>query len=320
MELENQLTRYENKYFNCSHSLLISYLNELKYPVELLLYRSLENTQRIYNHFIRHGGAKWSYPYDILSNEDLLKLHIRSNCRRSVHFGEVELEIQTLLHAGQPVFLSVDMFHLQHKTEQYKQSSLPHTVMLVHYIDSRRDVGYQLFDDDHKHASDYNRYFYPRHVIEEGFDSPASEHAFISLQLSPPDLNAAVDETSQAWVKWLAAYDDDLQYYESLQSFLSDLSRITPLLLVDISERWCASLALITASRKIFARYLRSVNGPARSIEQLLTAAKHSEIIKNQLRRKVALSHTDTASLIDRCAQLKRLEGEMVTSLKDFYL
>src|SRR4051812_39399461 len=102
---QNGLTRYENKYLNCYHSLLISYLNSLEYPVDLLFYRSLENTKDIYNHYIKKNGWKWNYPYTILSDEDLLMLQVRLIQQRSTSFRNIEQEIQTLLSSGYLIFL-----------------------------------------------------------------------------------------------------------------------------------------------------------------------------------------------------------------------
>lgn len=313
MRLVKRLERYESKYFNCYHSLLVSYLHHLQYPVEFLFYRSLESSRRVYQHFILHGKQKWNFPFTILSKEDLLILDVRLYRRVRGVFDEAEPEIRALLREQCPVFLSLDMFHLAHKTDQYKQSPTPHTVMLIEFVQTPGKDGYRLLDDDHRHSGDYRDYFYRRPVIKKGFDSFASEHAYSYLRFSRRDPDKVPDETSRAFARWLSLYEDDLQFYACLEEYLANFS------LRDV-ERWCNSLSFMTASRKMFARYLHVANGPDPIREQAAISANFHEIIKNQLRRKAALSQTDTDSLIERCRKLKKIEKEMVDKLVAHYL
>ncbi|GEM_PF-2869947 len=156
------IERHNQPYFNCLYSEIYSYMKHLEVPIDLLLYRCLEEPQHLYEQLVVNGKTRWGYEFDVLTEDDFRCIGVKPHILHGT-FTDLKATIRRVLAAGELVFLSVDSFYFPHRIE-YNDRHESHWVMLTDY-DERTDA-YTIMDEVHTY---YDLFEYEEEAIATAY-------------------------------------------------------------------------------------------------------------------------------------------------------
>ncbi len=307
--MSKMIPRYDEDFFNCYMGHVISYLKHLDLPVELLFFKCLESTERIYEYFLVQGGDRWHFPTHFL---DLNRLGARIIARHVPTFEEAKPEIQHLIDQGKVVFILCDGYYIPHRVESYHNYYQDHNFMLTGY--RTNESGTQWFVEDHARPDFYD--YYDESLIRDSYNLAHYPHAhqfgyfeFDLDQARNPDKRAI----GQSFAEYVSTYTDDLSMLDRLLQdctiHQADITQLPGGL--QGTER---ALLYIASSRELFRRFVT-----AYSIEgELALLLKQSIDLAFGIRALVLRGRVrpiDLHKLETKCTQLQENETAILTTL-----
>lgn len=306
------LPRVDARYLNCWKSLVVSYLKAKGYPVEWLFYNSYEPTDEMYRQLIVQQKPKWDFASAACSEEDLKQLGVSITHKRYGCFREAEEEVRMHIQSGHPLFVTCDMFELQHKTNHYQQHHVRHLVLVTGYTDTASGGSYRILDDNSSGLGDY----YPHDCREEdlarAFDR--SDRIITDLELQPVDVRGG-HPFAAAFRQNLDAYEVATLFYSYAQSLIERGGEAChgPEL-----HRLISALTIVAGSRAVFLKFLESTSSFPSAQATVAECALQAERLGNALMKASINKRLDVAGLREKCALIRSLDEEALQKMRNY--
>lgn len=179
MEVSNKafFEKIDHKFFNCLYTHIYSYLNSKSIPVELLLYKSLLDPGKVYQHFIDKGQSRWNYFFSmnqeeegnvVFCKEDMQCIGLSENFVYDSFNFCIDI-MQKALRMNNVVFLLVDPFYLPH-SDHYQKVHGGHWIMIFEYREATQTV--LVLDEKYTF---YKFYEYNLKTINESYVNGSQE-------------------------------------------------------------------------------------------------------------------------------------------------
>ncbi|MGE6575975.1 hypothetical protein ACQKFM_13705 [Paenibacillus xylanexedens] len=203
------------KFFNCYYTHIYSYLSSKSFPIELLLYKCLQEPHKLFQHFIGKGQSRWNYFFttnidgktnSIFDKEDLECIGLVENIKKNSFSGCIEL-IQTTIKNNRILFLMVDPFYLPH-SDHYQKVHGGHWIMITGYDELSQKIN--ILDEK---FTFYEFYEYGINIIKDGYENGAQETLFFT------DINVNYDRLKERYVRFFENYQPTMECFfnESLE-------------------------------------------------------------------------------------------------------
>src|SRR5690554_6779786 len=309
--LMDRIPRYESKYFNCVKAQAISYLKYRGFPVEWLLFNSLETTKDIYDQFITNRKMRWQYLTSCMSIPNLNLFHIDLHETFYESFSDAESEINRIIDSSEIVIAACDLFYLPHRGSYYNTEHISHYITIV----GKKDVHnqYYILDDDATGVGDYSLFQYDEPLIAEAFIKATKNIIYFNYDVLTHE--KARDIANQHYRIWLENYEDDFAFYDSV----TDIIQRGDHYFSNANEAYgqlIHSFSILSGSRQMFAQFCRVMDSPSEVVQSWLDCSKQAEVIKNVLIRSNLTKRIDIASLEGKCMKLKEMELNNIELLK----
>ncbi|WP_408895209.1 hypothetical protein [Paenibacillus taichungensis] len=310
MTILEVLSKYENKYFNCKKSKMVSYLKYNGIQVESLFYYGLESTSNLIKHMSVEGNKRWYYQSNCLEDEDLEVLGVEAIQSQHSGFMEIFNFLVENLNEMKEIFITLDVFCLPHKEIEYKKEHEIHWVILTRY--NPEDQTFDLLDDRSNNTGDFITYRYPRQLVEDGFNQSTKRMMYFNFKEPKDEFNRIFTEKGSRYIQGM---HEDFYYYQHIKELLIDIFDRNQKL--DQLDYIIDSLILLSGSRYVFMRYLEMIRASEAVIAEYQHISYLADVAKNMLIKSKFSTRFNKASLFDLIDQLANGDRTAYENLKE---
>lgn len=249
--MSKRIPRYDEDFFNCFMGHALSYLKLMEFPVELLFYNCLVNTEQIYDSFIVQERDRWHFPTPFI---ELSILGAYYTARPFPSFEEAKPEIQRLVDQGKVVFFIGDGYYIPHRVESYRKFSQDHNFMITGYRTT--ETGTHWFVEDHARPDFYD--YYDEALIRDCYDLAdyPNAHQIVYFEFDlDKSRNPDRQKIEEQFTACIATYTDDLGMFQRvLHNFTIHQTDLTEMPGGNLgTER---ALFYLASSRELFRRFV----------------------------------------------------------------
>ncbi|GFN32205.1 hypothetical protein [Paenibacillus xylaniclasticus] len=310
----NHLPRYENKYFNCIQSQIVSYCKHIGFPIEWLFYTSYERTADLREQFIEQNKSRWLYEGECLSPEELSLLHIEWHQTQVESFAEAEPLLMDVLGRGAFPILTCNLYDLPYKKLHYQKSSVKHRFIYAGREQQGGAATHYVLDDNASAMGDFIVQPLPDHLLKQTFEN-SDKRVFWLLFRQPPEEAVIRDQISRRLHDRIKEFPDDHRFYLEVDSLLDDRedALFEPGGMID---RLVNAFTLLAGSRYVFSRFLQYYGGFEVQASRFSDCSLQAEIITNTLVKFKLSRRVNRPSIRDKCIHLQQAELAAQTSLR----
>ena len=293
--------RQDLVYFNCLHSQIYSYMKHRDEPIDLQLYRCLEEPNTIYQQFIIEGKTRWTYPFDIFTDNDFENIGHRAH-NTTGKFEELKKDITASLELGEVVFLSIDPGYLPHRDEfKHHIRNRRHWLVIIGY--DRLTNKYLVMDEEYTY---YAIFEYDEQMLATAFSNgPERMIRYTSVQRN-------IEKMKEDYVRFYQKFDSE-------QALLFEAGLIKEKLRQDpgtMADRLFAAYSFLSGSLQITRQFFRLLNCPDEVIGRLEALSKLCDNISAVIKKFELTGRMNDNYLEDKLPMLNRYFGELADYVK----
>jgi hypothetical protein len=236
-----------------------------KVPIDLILYRCLEEPLNLFQNMIENGKSRWRYPFDIFDATDFEQIGIRVHHRKDP-FYELKSDILGSLDQEEVVFLSVNPFYLPHREENQDGR---HWLMVVGYDQANK---YLIMDEEYTY---YATFEYEEEVLAEAF-SNGPQHLIYFSPCEP-----FYEKLKESYLQFYKQYNREQDVFFDAGVFWEQLEKNAD----TMTNRYFLAYRLFVGSMQITKKFFQYIKIPGNIVDHLETVAKLAENISSVIKK-----------------------------------
>lgn len=314
MDINSKRHHYE--YFNCIRHETAMILMSREVPIDLLFYNAFENTGVVFQQMVKIKN-RTKIKTKAMSFEDFHLIGVNYREKTYKSFDQVEKFILEYVDSNNTILLRINPFFLPHYKELHENNwnNWVHYIIVDGHNYSDGNESISIIDDYMDNV--YIHRQYDKKYIKDAVECYDDYHLGY-FEISPIlNKQRLINEVKAKYQDWLKKFQDDFSFYESICNIL--LGREEVGTFKDEEEMFKVldeTLMVISASRCLFADFLKFIHYKSETIHQLLDCYQKGRVIRNVIKKYKITGKIDITSLENRCLNLKGMENDVISSLR----
>lgn len=310
----SHLPRYENKYFNCVQSQIVSYCKHIGFPIDWLFYSSYEKLASLEEQFIRQNKSRWLYEGKCLSPEELSRLNITWHHIQTESFDEIEKLLPDILERGELPIITCNLYDLPYKKLHYQKSSVKHRFMYAGKKMEEGKVFHYVLDDNSSAMGDFVLRKLSDELLRTTFENSDKRLYWLTFS-TPPEEAHIRSQVGELLRESVAGFPDRHNFLDEADRLLDD--DLDPLCMTGgMLDRLVNAFTLLAGSRMVFSNFLRFYGGFEACAQMFRDCSLQAEIITNTLVKYKMSRRVNRASFREKCTRLQQAEISAQVDLK----